>query len=114
MTYERRMTYEVNLEAQKTNTIAPTTLEEEVAQNIWTILSTPIGSAPLAATVGIATDDLDEPINIVKARMSGRIISAISNLEPRAEVTNISFKETDHATGRLMPIIKFKLREGVT
>lgn len=108
------MTYEVDLSKQRAVIIAPTTLEEEITQNIWTIISTPIGSAPLAATVGIAMDDLDEPINIVKARMSGRIISAISNLEPRAEVTNISFKETDHASGRIMPVIKFKLREGVT
>ena len=107
------MTYEVDVSTERSIVIAPATLEEEVAQNIWTILTTPIGSAPLAATVGIAMDDLDEPINIVKARMSGRIISAISTLEPRAEVTHISFKETDHASGRIMPVITFKLREGV-
>ncbi|AJK27746.1 GPW/gp25 family protein [Paenibacillus larvae] len=108
------MTYKVDLSKQRAVVIAPTNLEEEVSQNIWTILSTPLGSAPLAATVGIAMDDLDEPINIVKAKLSARILTAIATLEPRATITNINFKETDHATGRLVPVVKFTLKEGVT
>ncbi|MDT2243187.1 lysozyme [Paenibacillus larvae] len=76
------MTYKVDLSKQRAVVIAPTNLERGSITKHLDGLSTPLGSAPLAATVGIAMDDLDEPINIVKAKLSARILTAIATLEP--------------------------------
>ncbi|MFE0394367.1 lysozyme [Paenibacillus lactis] len=92
----------------------PATLAEEIAQNIRTILSTPLGSAPFARSIGLDYDIVDEPLPILKARMSGVIMMAITDQEPRAEITEIHFRvgEQDQKNGRLQPIVKFRVAEG--
>lgn len=94
---------------------APSTQVEEVRQNIRTIASTALGSAPGSRTIGVEWELIDEPINIAKARITGVLMAAIAEQEPRAQITRIDFHEQDTAGmyGRLVPIIRFILAEGV-
>ncbi|MFB4326002.1 lysozyme [Priestia sp. BR_2] len=92
----------------------PATLVEEIGQNIRTIVTTPSGSAPFARSIGLDYEMVDEPLPILKARMSGVITMAISDQEPRAEITEILFhlNDQDKMNGRLLPIIKYRIAEG--
>ncbi|MFM1655659.1 lysozyme [Brevibacillus sp. B_LB10_24] len=97
---------------------APATQLEEVKQNIKTIATTALGSAPGSRTIGVEWELVDEPINITKARITGVLMAAIAEQEPRAQITRIDFQEQDAAAGmygRLVPIIRFILvAEGAT
>ncbi|MGG3322417.1 lysozyme [Brevibacillus centrosporus] len=91
---------------------APATLFEEVQQNIWTIASTVLGTAPGSRGIGVEWEMVDEPINIAQARITGVLMAAISEQEPRAQVTRITFNEQSMEAsmyGRLIPIIRFIL-----
>lgn len=92
----------------------PATLAEEIGQNIRTIVTTPYGSAPFARSIGLDYEMVDEPLPILKARMSGVITMAIADQEPRAEITEILFhlNDQDKMNGRLLPIIKYRIAEG--
>ncbi|MGF9821974.1 lysozyme [Brevibacillus agri] len=93
---------------------SPASLVEEVKQNIRTIASTALGSAPGSRTIGVDWELVDEPINIAKARITGVLMAAIAEQEPRVQITRIDFHEQDTAGmyGRLVPIIRFILAEG--
>jgi len=95
---------------------SPQSISEEIAQNIRMIVTTIQGTAPLARQVGMMADDLDDPIQIVKARLSGSIISVILEQEPRALITEVLFTETAEESavwGRLVPVIRFRLNDEV-
>ncbi|WP_256123980.1 GPW/gp25 family protein [Paenibacillus chitinolyticus] len=92
----------------------PMSEAEEVIQNLRTILSLPAGSAPFARSMGIPFEELDEPMPVAKARMGGSVMTAILEQEPRALVEEIRFyeDETSGSAGRLIPVVRFRLREG--
>ncbi len=106
--------YTVDMTKEMKIDFRPATLAEEIAQNIRTILSTPLGSAPFARSIGLDYDIVDEPLPILQARMSGVIMMAITEQEPRAEITEIRFRtgEQNQKNGRLQPIVKFRIAEG--
>ncbi|MGO4540383.1 GPW/gp25 family protein [Paenibacillus sp. 2TAB19] len=85
-------------------------LQEEIIQNIRTILGTAKGSVPLDRNFGIELTLVDEPIAVAKARLTGAVITAIQTYEPRAEVLQLLFEE-DHGTGQLKPIVQISIRE---
>lgn len=97
---------------------APATLLSEVQQNIRTIVTTVLGSAPGSRHIGVVWDMVDEPINVQKARITGLIMAAIAEQEPRVQVTRITFNEQSVEAsmyGRLVPTIRFILAgEGAT
>lgn len=85
---------------------------QAIMQNIQTIVSTPAGTVPLDRSFGIDTASLDGPLNeVTRARVTDRIVQAIREYEPRVEVTRIEY-EADGESGRLKPIVKFRLRDG--
>ncbi|MDF9845529.1 MULTISPECIES: lysozyme [unclassified Paenibacillus] len=94
---------------------APATTAAEVAQNIRTILKTSLGSAPLARDIGLDYSIIDDPYPIAQARLMGEIMTAVAEQEPRAVVTEVSFKGEfeDVLTGRLLAVVRFSLAEGV-
>ncbi|MBM7592247.1 lysozyme [Brevibacillus fulvus] len=97
---------------------APVTQLEEVKQNIRTIATTALGSAPGSRSIGVEWELVDEPINITKSRITGMLMAAIAEQEPRAQITRIDFYDEQDAAagmyGRLVPIIRFILAEGET
>lgn len=88
---------------------APSTLIEEVMQNIITLLSTAKFSVPMDRDLGIGAEFLDYPVNDVRAKLSGEIVNAVKKYEPRARVTHIDYTSDDE--GHVFPRIKFRLVE---
>ncbi|WP_449602461.1 GPW/gp25 family protein [Paenibacillus sp. Marseille-Q9583] len=109
------MIYTVDMTQPSTINFTPMSKAEEVAQNIRTILTTPLGSSPLARDIGIDYSIIDEPGPIAEARTAAEVTTAIVMQEPRAQVVQVSFNGTlsDALTGYLKPVIKFSLAEGV-
>lgn len=86
---------------------APSTIEEEVIQNIKTLISTMIYTVPLDRNFGIIANALDEPMPVAMAKLSSDIVDAISRYEPRAKVTQISFD--GDIDGRLIPRLRIEI-----
>lgn len=87
---------------------------EEVMQNVRTILLTTKYSAPLNRKFGINASIIDTSI-LGKAKVISEIINNINLYEPRAEVTNIEFKDgltnsTDVIEGILHPKVTIKIK----
>ena len=86
---------------------APSTIQEEVIQNIKTLLSTMKFTVPLDRNLGIIADALDEPMPVAMAKISSDVIDAISEYEPRAKVTQISFD--GDIDGKLIPRLRIEI-----
>ena len=86
---------------------APTTIQEEVIQNIKTLLSTMKFTVPLDRNLGIIANALDEPMPVAMAKLSSDVIDAISQYEPRAKVTQISFD--GDIDGKLIPKVRIEI-----
>lgn len=97
----------VNLIAANTNeiTFAPRSIEEEVIQNIRTILTTQRGSVPLDRDFGLDISIIDQPVNRIRALLTTDIIETVERYEPRAEVTAVGFSG-DGAEGVIVPHVK--------
>ena len=98
------MIYEVT-NLQKSVKIYPESELEEIAQNIRTILLTPKFSVPLDRKLGVNYVQIDEPITAEQSRMTAEIVSAVSEFEPRAKVTEVLY-ETDEI-GKLKITVRF-------
>ena len=86
---------------------APSTIQEEVIQNIKTLLSTMKFTVPLDRNLGIIANALDEPMPVAMAKISSDVIDAISQYEPRAKVTQISFD--GDIDGKLIPKVRIEI-----
>lgn len=74
------------------------TLEEEITQNIINIVTRIKGNVPLNREKGIENTLIDEPQEIVKARLSAQIIDEIEREEPRFVVDEVIYKGSDFNT----------------
>lgn len=97
----------VNIIAANTDeiTFAPHSIEEEVIQNIRTILTTRRGSVPLDRDFGLDTSIIDQPVNRIRALLTTDIIETVERYEPRAEVTAVDFSG-DGVEGVIVPRVK--------
>lgn len=91
--------------------LAPKTIEEEVLQNIWTLLSSLEYDVPLDCKFGINGDFIDKPIQTAKALVVSEIYEKIEQYEPRAEIIDITFATSDEEAmqGILKPIVEVKI-----
>ena len=92
-------------------TLAPTTLVEEVTQNILMILSTIKNTAPLDRNFGLSARFVDKPLAIAEAVLVAEVLDAIEEYEPRAEVVDISFGRNER-TGKIVPRLEVKIHGG--
>lgn len=83
-----------------------------ILQNIRMILATVSFSCPLARDFAWSPS-IDAPINVAKAQIAHRVITAIREWEPRAEVLDISF-QGDALNGVLKPIVKVRISDEST
>lgn len=81
--------------------------EKEILQNVAFILATVTDSCPLDREFGWETD-VDSPINLSIATNASRIIQAINDYEPRANVEEVRF-EGEGLEGKLVPIVKVSI-----
>ena len=84
---------------------------QEILQNVWMILSTFQYSCPLARDFAWSPEELDAALPVTQARTSARLIAAIRQYEPRAEVVEITYK-VDPINGNLNPVVKVRIGDG--
>lgn len=102
---------QINLALPQIIDFAPTNVVLEVGQNIYNLLSTAKYSVPLNRDFGLSTTYIDQPINIMKARLRAEIIEAIAKYEPRFTVQSIDFTTNKAKEGALYPIIRGVINE---
>lgn len=102
---------EVTVFAGQTGSVdfAPADKYAEIFQNIRTILATPICSVPLDRSFGIDAECVDMPLPAAKANIGQKIVKAIRQYEPRAEITKISW-EADQ-DGILKPKVQVRIND---
>lgn len=82
----------------------PTT-DEEIVQNVRSIVATPRGSQPLFRSLGLL-DLHDRPIPVAEALLASALAAQIKLYEPRADVASISVTAT--IDGTLNPTVRLK------
>lgn len=106
-------TYSIMIKSSEIN-FSPTTVLEEIFQNVNTIVSTSIYTVPLFREFGVKSTYLDEPTPISKARFINEVVEKVERFEPRVIVEEVNFTEDEIMDGRLIPIVKIKIRNGVS
>lgn len=86
---------------------APENEIQEILQNVRTICSTVKGTVPLDRELGIDAVIIDQPVNTAKAIISAKIIQAVREFEPRADVVKVSFKEG--SSQEILPVVSIKI-----
>jgi len=83
----------------------PTT-EEEVAQNVRSLVLTAQGSQPLARALGVPLETLDGPVQVAQARIAAALQQQIKKFEPRARVDRITVD--GDLDGHLRPTVRLQ------
>lgn len=84
-------TFDLILDEENAINFKPSSQEEEIIQNIYTICTTRKGSRPMDRDFGINFLVVDQPLVKEQARLTQEITDAISKYEPRAEILEINF-----------------------
>lgn len=85
------------------------TKQEEIVQNVRTLLTTFSGTVPYSRQLGIDfTQFIDAPVPVAQAQMSTLIVDLIEKHEPRVQVVDVRF-ESDAFDGLLKPIVRFEV-----
>ena len=66
-------------------------LEREIARNVQTILSTPLGTCPLYRDFGINVVMVDQPIDVAQNLYAVTVMEAVERWEPRVQVERVTF-----------------------
>lgn len=85
---------EVDFTADKAGLIVnfePTSVVEEVIQNVKTIMATQKGTVPLDRDFGLDWSFIDKPLQVAQAIMSSQAVQQINKYEPRAKIVSIGF-----------------------
>lgn len=104
--------YAVTVNPSEIN-FAPASVVEEVYQNVLTIITTMLHTVPLFRSFGLNPEFLDETTEIAKTKIVVEIMEKVERFEPRAFVEEVKF-ETDHASGKLKPVVIFALKSEVS
>lgn len=86
---------------------APKSKEEEIEQNITCIIDTVAGNVPLFRAFGLDNANVDMHIEFLQAQMANRIIDAVQEFEPRANVTEVVFSEIED--GKTSPKVIYNI-----
>lgn len=90
--------------------MTPGSLAEEVGQNLMVLLLVLRGSQPLERGLGMTWNQVDRPIQQIQTDVAMELYDQVDRYEPRAEIVSVSCAG-DPLSGRVIPTIKFKLRE---
>lgn len=86
----------------------------EIIQNVRIILTTMKTTVPLDRDFGVG-GFVDHPLPVVQARMVAEIVAEVEKQEPRVRVTSVTWTADPVGAmdGRLLPVVRIKLRDGV-
>lgn len=102
------MSYTLIAFQQNAINIAPKTTEEEILQNVATLISTAQYSIPLDRGLGLAQRFVDKPIQAAKAIIVSEVLDAVEKYEPRVEVVSVKFKQGTNP-GSLIPVVEVNI-----
>ncbi|MCD5324784.1 MULTISPECIES: lysozyme [Pontibacillus] len=102
------MRYTITAESKKIN-YNPTPVEE-IIQNVYTILTTVMGTVPMARELGLSNDYVDDPLLIAQAKLSAEIVEKLQVYEERAVIVEVKFSQ-NQADGVLQPIVVINIEE---
>lgn len=89
----------------------PSSVIEEIFQNVTTIVATAKFSVPLFRSFGIDAIFLDEPTPLIKSKLVAEVIEKVEYFEPRVIVEEIIINTNED--GRMIPTLKISIRNGV-
>lgn len=92
-------------------TLFPETLEQEIMQNLYCIISTEIGTIPLLRDYGLNMSYMHLPTQEAKTMMIAAISDAVSRYEPRVTIENINFDDDAEHPEQLHPSVGVKINE---
>ena len=86
----------------------------EIIQNVKTILSTTKGTVPLDREFGVTGEYVDKPLPVAKALYVADVVDEVEKQEPRVKVTKVIWNRAgDAMEGKLMPVVRIKIKKGV-
>lgn len=90
----------------------PSTVLEEILQNVKTILATPKFSVPLDREFGLNATMLDSPTPAGMAALTAEVFEAVQRYEPRVKVKKVFFNpsEADALDGIVRPTVRVVIR----
>lgn len=91
--------------------IMPENTEDEIVQNIQTIISTTLGEAPMCRDVGVSPEYLHRSQNVAQVMMTRDIFVAIQDQEKRANPRSVEF-QTPEEWGTMSPVLEVDLGGG--
>ncbi|MEK5378060.1 GPW/gp25 family protein [Paenibacillus sp. FSL P2-0173] len=105
--------YNLTLSGTRQIDFAPANKEDELRQNLFTLLTSWRGSAVLNRQFGFDPSALDEPTEVAKALITSQIYELVGEYEPRILIQEIKFvnPQDDSDNGRLIPVIYFDEQE---
>lgn len=80
-----------------------------VLQNIQLIMKTRQGSVPMYREFGLPMRFVDKPTPIAQQMCYVEVREAIETFEPRAEVLDITFDNSDAGAGVLIPVVEVRI-----
>lgn len=89
--------------------LMPSSTDEEIAQNVRIISSTPRGSQPLDRDLGIQANLLDASGDRGQALLAAAIIDTLPQQEPRITVKGVTFTG-DATSGEYTPAIDYEVK----
>ena len=105
------MTVTINPKEEIKLTFFPSSLVQEVIQNVYCILQTPYCSVPCYREFGVKNEYLHRPINVAKSAFVSAIVEAIGEFEPRAQVNRVTFDVDVNDPGHLIPNVEVTISE---
>lgn len=87
--------------------ILPQTEKEDILQCLKTIVLTNAGSCPMCRDVGISGDPLHRRTGTAKILLTRDIFVAVQDQEPRADVTEVNYHDTEISI--IEPVLEVKL-----
>lgn len=91
--------------------LAPSTVYEEILQNIATLLATAKYSVPLDRGLGLSQEFLDKPHTVAKTMIVSEVMDAIESYEPRVTVLEVTFSVDESNPGLLSPVVEVEFNE---
>lgn len=89
----------------------PATVQQEVVQNVATLLGTLRYSVPYDRSFGLSALWLDDPTPTTRAKLTAEVVAQVRRYEPRATVEEVLYDE-DQDEGRLKPRVRVSINAG--
>lgn len=109
------MSTEFDITATLDDIVIGATGAAEIIQNVKTILATVRGTVPLDRDFGVSGEWLDKPLPVARALYMADVVDEVERQEPRVNVVSVRFDDDTAGAmdGKLSPVIRIKIKEGI-